>query len=31
VSFCVMKAGKIREALTKDEHFSSAGFVALLL
>ena len=30
VSFQIMKARKLREALTKDEHFEKAGFKALL-
>ena len=30
VSFATMKARGLREALTKDEHFNKAGFVALL-
>lgn len=30
VSFQTMKRGRIREALTKDQHFVKAGFVALL-
>jgi predicted nucleic acid-binding protein len=30
VSFQTMKARRLREALTKDEHFEKAGFVALL-
>jgi hypothetical protein len=30
VSFQIMKARKLREALTKDEHFDKAGFKALL-
>jgi uncharacterized protein len=30
VSFQVMKTRRLREALTKDEHFAKAGFVALL-
>ena len=30
VSFGTMKARRLREALTKDEHFEKAGFVALL-
>jgi predicted nucleic acid-binding protein len=30
VSFQVMKQRRLREALTKDEHFETAGFVALL-
>jgi predicted nucleic acid-binding protein len=30
LSFQVMKARRLREALTKDEHFEKAGFVALL-
>jgi hypothetical protein len=30
VSFQVMKGRRLREALTKDEHFEKAGFKALL-
>jgi uncharacterized protein len=30
LSFCVMKECGSREALTKDAHFSAAGFIALL-
>ncbi len=30
VSFVTMKSRGLREALTKDEHFNKAGFVALL-
>lgn len=30
VSFCVMKSLRLRDALTSDEHFDQAGFVALL-
>jgi predicted nucleic acid-binding protein len=30
-SFQVMRQFKLRDALTKDEHFKEAGFVALLL
>ena len=30
LSFQVMKARRLREALTKDEHFEKAGFKALL-
>ncbi len=30
VSFATMKARSLRDALTKDEHFKKAGFVALL-
>jgi predicted nucleic acid-binding protein len=30
LSFCVMSDHRIREALTKDRHFSAAGFLALL-
>jgi hypothetical protein len=30
VSFQAMKARRLREALTKDEHFEKAGFKALL-
>jgi predicted nucleic acid-binding protein len=30
VSFQAMKARRLREALTKDEHFEKAGFRALL-
>ena len=30
LSFCVMKDCDAREALTKDGHFSAAGFIALL-
>jgi predicted nucleic acid-binding protein len=30
VSFQIMKARKLRDALTKDEHFEKAGFKALL-
>jgi uncharacterized protein len=30
VSFRIMKARRLREALTKDEHFEKAGFSALL-
>jgi predicted nucleic acid-binding protein len=30
VSFRVMKVLRLRDALTKDEHFTEAGFVALL-
>jgi uncharacterized protein len=29
-SFAAMKARNLRDALTKDEHFNKAGFVALL-
>lgn len=31
LSFCVMKECGSREALTKDSHFSAAGFIALLV
>jgi hypothetical protein len=30
VSFAIMKARGLRDALTKDEHFDKAGYVALL-
>jgi uncharacterized protein len=30
VSFCLMKARKIKNALTTDRHFQQAGFTALL-
>ena len=30
VSFCVMKELRLTEALTSDQHFEQAGFVALL-
>ncbi|MGB8297859.1 MAG: hypothetical protein WCG85_20750 [Polyangia bacterium] len=30
VSFQIMKAHRLREALTKDEHFEKAGFKAFL-
>ena len=30
LSFQIMKARRLRDALTKDEHFQKAGFVALL-
>jgi|WetSurMetagenome_2_1015567.scaffolds.fasta_scaffold13994_4 uncharacterized protein len=30
LSFCIMKECSSREALTKDDHFTAAGFVALL-
>lgn len=30
ISFCVMEARAIREALTGDHHFEQAGYVALL-
>ena len=30
VSFRVMKQDRLREALTKDQHFEEAGFIALL-
>jgi predicted nucleic acid-binding protein len=30
VSFATMKARSLRDALTKDDHFNKAGFVALL-
>lgn len=30
VSFCVMKALRLTEALTADQHFQQAGFVVLL-
>lgn len=31
ISFIAMRARKITEALTTDEHFQQAGFIALLL
>jgi len=31
MSFVVMKELRVREALTKDAHFKSAGFEALLV
>jgi uncharacterized protein len=30
LSFCIMKDAGVREALTKDSHFTAAGFIVLL-
>ncbi len=30
LSFCVMKEHRLRESLTKDEHFEQSGFIVLL-
>ena len=30
LSFCVMKKLRLRESLTKDEHFEQSGYIVLL-